>query len=111
MKPHPPLSLNAFAKELLDLLAGHPEAAEIVIGGGVALAHYLDYRDTVDLDAWWRTAPVEAAERLMAGSMRAIADRHGLEFKQRAWGCQGAIRPGATRTPAAAGYDFRQHRP
>ena len=86
MKPHPPRSLNAFAKELLDLLAGHPEAAEIVIGGGVALAHYLDYRDTFDLDAWWRTAPVEAAEQLMAESLRTIADRHGLELKQRAWG-------------------------
>jgi hypothetical protein len=86
MNPHPPRSLNAFAKELLDLLAGHPEAAEIVIGGGVALAHYLDYRDTFDLDAWWRTAPVEAAEGLMAESMQVIAARHGLGFNQRSWG-------------------------
>lgn len=86
MNPRPPQSLNRFAKELLDLLAGHPEAAEIVIGGGVALAHYLDYRDTVDLDAWWRTAPVETARRLMADSMRVIAARHGLLFQQRAWG-------------------------
>jgi len=42
---------------LLESLTGQSEAAEIVIGGGVALSHYLQYRDTVDLDAWWRAEP------------------------------------------------------
>jgi len=86
MHPTPPRSLNAFSRELLDLLAGHSEAADIVIGGGVALAHYLDYRDTVDLDAWWRTAPTAAATGLITESMQAMASRHALAFQQRRWG-------------------------
>jgi len=52
--PTPPKNLNPLARELLESLAGHAEAAEIVLGGGVALSHYLEYRDTMDVDAWWR---------------------------------------------------------
>ena len=56
-RPQPPDNLHPFSRELLESLTGHSEAAEIVIGGGVALSHYLQYRDTVDLDAWWRAEP------------------------------------------------------
>ena len=44
--PQAPKNLNPFSRELLESMAGHDEAAEIVIGGGVALSHYLEYRDT-----------------------------------------------------------------
>jgi hypothetical protein len=47
-RPQPPDNLHPFSRELLESLTGHSEAAEIVIGGGVALSHYLQYRDTVD---------------------------------------------------------------
>lgn len=57
--PRAPDSLHPLSRELPETLAGHDEAAEIVIGGGVALGHYLDYRTTVDLDARWQTAPRE----------------------------------------------------
>ena len=43
-RPQAPKNLNPFSRELLESMAGHPEAAEIVIGGGVALSHYLEYR-------------------------------------------------------------------
>ncbi|MFM7243986.1 MAG: hypothetical protein ACKO40_07390 [Planctomycetaceae bacterium] len=48
LNPVPPTSLSALAREVLDLLNSRPAAADIVLGGGVALAHYLDYRDTYD---------------------------------------------------------------
>ena len=34
MRPKMPKNLNPLARELLESLAGHPEAAEIVLGGG-----------------------------------------------------------------------------
>ncbi len=84
--PVPPRRLSGFAREVLELLAGHPSAAEIVIGGGVALAHYLDYRDTFDLDAWWATAASAGATAVMAEAMTEVARRHGLSFTSRSWG-------------------------
>lgn len=84
--PIPPERLSRFAREVLELLAGQPAAAEIVIGGGVALAHYLDYRDTYDLDAWWVSGPTPAAVDLLADAIRQLAQRHGLAFASRSWG-------------------------
>ncbi|MGH8168973.1 MAG: hypothetical protein ACRETJ_00355 [Steroidobacteraceae bacterium] len=73
-EPKPPKSLNSYARELLDALAGHAEAAEIVLGGGVALSHYLEYRGTVDLDAWWRDAVnPEAREKIQSSEDRTRA--------------------------------------
>lgn len=82
----PPSRLSAYAREVLELLAGHAEAAEIVIGGGVALSHYVEYRDTFDLDAWWATAPTSSARELMGRAMQTVAERHGLTFNRRTWG-------------------------
>ncbi len=42
IQPKPPKNLHPLSSELLDALAGHEEAAEIVLGGGVALSPYLD---------------------------------------------------------------------
>lgn len=84
--PVPPRSLCPYAREVLDLLAGQSDAREIVIGGGVALSHYAEYRETFDLDAWWATAPTAAARHLIATSLQAVAHRHGLVFRQRSWG-------------------------
>lgn len=87
-RPHPktPDNLHPLSRELLESLAGHDEAAEIVIGGGVALSHYLEYRDTVDLDAWWRTEPRSDVLAFLEASMQALASRHGLEYRRRSWG-------------------------
>lgn len=85
-QPHPPANLNPFAGEVLQKLAGRPAAADIVLGGGVALAHYLDYRDTFDLDAWWAAGPTPAARKLLAEVMQAVANAHGLTLATRSWG-------------------------
>ena len=85
-RPQPPDNLHPFSRELLESLTGHSEAAEIVIGGGVALSHYLQYRDTVDLDAWWRAEPRAEALVFLERAMQAIASRHGLDYRRRSWG-------------------------
>jgi hypothetical protein len=84
--PTPPRNLHPLCRELLEQLAGHVEGAEIVIGGGVALSHYLEYRETVDLDAWWRGEPRADGVAFVEAAMRALASRHGFEFGRRAWG-------------------------
>ncbi|MEX0668848.1 MAG: nucleotidyl transferase AbiEii/AbiGii toxin family protein [Pirellulales bacterium] len=85
-QPKTPDSLHPLSRELLEILAGHAEAAQVVIGGGVALSHYLEYRNTVDLDAWWRAEPRADVLAFLEASMRAIASRHGLEYRRRSWG-------------------------
>jgi hypothetical protein len=84
--PTAPANLSPYARELLESLAGHPEAAQIVLGGGVALSHYLEYRPTVDLDAWWRSDGNAETRRLVSTAMQDIAVRHGLECRLRRWG-------------------------
>ena len=84
--PKPPQNLHPLSRELLESLAGHAEASEIVIGGGVALSHYLEYRDTVDLDAWWRTEPKADVLAFLEAAMQALATRHGLDYRRRTWG-------------------------
>lgn len=84
--PTPPSSLGTYAREVLEYLAGHEAAAEIVIGGGIALAHYLDYRDTFDLDAWWAVSPTAPANALLDEAMQSVAQRHGLACAHRSWG-------------------------
>jgi Nucleotidyl transferase AbiEii toxin, Type IV TA system len=86
MTPVPPKNLNPFARELLERMAGHNEAAEIVIGGGVALSHYLEYRETVDLDSWWRGEPQEHVASFLEQCMMQLAAQHGLAYRRRQWG-------------------------
>jgi hypothetical protein len=85
-QPRVPDRLHPLSRELLQSLAGHAEAAEIVLGGGVALSHYLEYRDTVDLDAWWRADPRPDVVALLEAAMQAVAARHGLDYRRRSWG-------------------------
>lgn len=85
-RPSAPSRLGIYAREVLEYLAGHPAAAEIVIGGGIALAHYVEYRETFDLDAWWAVAPTAPANALLDEAMHAVASRHGLACVRRSWG-------------------------
>jgi hypothetical protein len=84
--PTPPAHLNPYARDLLESLAGHSEAAQIVLGGGVALSHYLEYRPTVDVDAWWRSDGRAETRGLIGTAMQDLAVRHGLELRLRRWG-------------------------
>jgi len=86
IKPKPPQNLHPLSRQLLESLAGHAGAAEIVIGGGVALSHYLEYRDTVDLDAWWRTVPRSEVLAFLETAMQALADKRGFDYRRRTWG-------------------------
>jgi hypothetical protein len=53
IEPLRPPGLDPFAVEILEQLRAYPEAKDVVLGGHFALKHYLDYRTTHDIDAWW----------------------------------------------------------
>lgn len=75
--PTPPASLGTYARGVLDYLAGYEAASDIVIGGGIALAHYLDYRDTFDLRRDARGGVVSRPHRVFAGQRCLQDDRLG----------------------------------
>lgn len=81
-----PAAIDPRAEKVLRLLAGKPEAAEIVLGGYFALRHYTDYRQTHDIDAWWKTRAHPDAEALIREAMRHVADDEGYELKERKFG-------------------------
>lgn len=81
-----PRRLDPLAERVLSLLAGRAEAGEIVLGGYFALQHYLDYRQTHDIDAWWRGRADPAAERVIREAMQRVAADEGLELRERRFG-------------------------
>lgn len=86
VQPRKPTTLPTYTEEILTRLAKRPEAAELVLGGHLALKHYLDYRQTHDIDAWWRRARSPQAESQIRTVMTGLADRHGLQLAMRAFG-------------------------
>jgi hypothetical protein len=81
-----PVHIDPRAERALSLLAGRPEAAEIVLGGYFALQHYAAYRRTHDVAAWWRTRAVPAAEEAIREAMRRVAMEEGGELRERRFG-------------------------
>lgn len=48
-----PAHLSAYAESCLQALARRGLGDKLSLGGGLGLLHYLDYRPTHDVDAWW----------------------------------------------------------
>ncbi|HYN19788.1 MAG TPA: nucleotidyl transferase AbiEii/AbiGii toxin family protein [Thermoanaerobaculia bacterium] len=59
-QPIRPTHLSEHAERTLHALAAAGLGHTISLGGALGLLHYLDYRSTHDVDAWW--APVASAE-------------------------------------------------
>src|SRR5438093_5955055 len=81
-----PENLDPLAEKILRELAGQPQAAEIVLGGYLALQHYLNYRKTHDIDAWWRWRASPEAERAILAAMQRVAADEGLDVRERRFG-------------------------
>lgn len=85
MEPKRPEHLSEFAHISLEALAQAGLGRLLSLGGAIGLLHYLDYRDTHDVDAWWAVAAGhEDRERVLAVVEEALA-RYG-EVKRRSWG-------------------------
>jgi hypothetical protein len=74
IQPARPGNLDPIADKLLEKLRGFPEAANVVIGGGVALNCYAPPRLTHDVDAWWSQDSGAADRASTLTRIRAIAE-------------------------------------
>ena len=53
MSPKRPTHISDWAVTCLESLAREGLGALLSLGGALGLMHYLDYRDTHDIGAWW----------------------------------------------------------
>ena len=88
MEPRKPASLDPRAVALLEWMGAQQWAGLVVLGGGVALKHYLDYRGTKDCDAWWhREAPSPQRQQIVAEISEALLRfNSGHTIKHDRWG-------------------------
>jgi hypothetical protein len=84
--PRAPAVVHPFARAFLERLQDRPEAAAFVLGGYFALQHYLEYRQTADVDAWWRGAPERAALDAAREEFAKTAAAFGYGVRERTWG-------------------------
>ncbi len=85
MSPREPF-VDALGQEVLEALRSKPGAAEIVIGGYAALSRLVHYRESRDLDAWWKTARSVDGLAALQSACEAVGKRHGLEVRHRSFG-------------------------
>jgi hypothetical protein len=84
--PRKPEHTDPFAEAFLKRLGDRPEAAQFVLGGYFALKHYLDYRETGDVDAWWLSRLDPAALEAAREAFAETAAQFGYAVRERAWG-------------------------
>ena len=85
VKPTKPEHPDPFAAAFLDRLKDRPEAEQFVLGGYFALKHYLDYRETGDVDAWWRLRQDPEALAVAREAFAETAAQFGYSVRERSW--------------------------
>jgi hypothetical protein len=83
--PNRPKDLSSYARACLEALVQARFAHRISLGGAFGLFHYLDYRQTHDVDAWWHEAATESQRREVIGALERALSAFG-ETRSRAWG-------------------------
>jgi hypothetical protein len=81
-----PENIDPLAEIILERLRRNPTSAEIVLGGYFGLQHYLNYRQTHDIDAWWRQRASPETEQAIRGVMQEIARERGAAYRERRFG-------------------------
>jgi hypothetical protein len=85
LQPRRPAHMPDYAEACLQALASQELGDKISLGGAFGLLHYLDYRPTHAVDAWWvPSATVEDQHRVI-GAIEATLRPSG-QIRRRAWG-------------------------
>ena len=80
-----PSNIPGYADLCLKALAAAGLGEKVSLGGAFGLLHYLDYRPTYDVDAWWvPTATAQERQRVIGAIAEALASVG--EVHTRAWG-------------------------
>ena len=85
ISPKQPSRLSPYARACLDALVKANLAGRISLGGALGLFHYLDYRPTRDVHAWWSDALTEDQRREVADALEKTLSVYGA-VRIRAWG-------------------------
>lgn len=85
LQPHRPRHTPEYADVCLRAISAAGLDAVITIGGGLGLLHYLDYRSTFDVDAWWSPTASPAARRQLVEVVEAALQTLGAVHR-REWG-------------------------
>jgi hypothetical protein len=85
ISPRQPSDLSPYARTCLEALVKANLAKRISLGGALGLFHYLDYRPTHDVDAWWSEALTEAQRQEVTQTLEQALASHG-DVHVRAWG-------------------------
>ena len=84
-RPYRPTHLSDHAEACLQALADHGMGGKISLGGALGLLHYLDYRPTHDVDAWWDASATAEDRRQLIRLLETTLESFG-QVKTRAWG-------------------------
>ncbi|MGA2975626.1 MAG: hypothetical protein ABSF77_09985 [Spirochaetia bacterium] len=85
MEPRLPQSISPYARLCFDAIAAKGLGRFLSIGGGFGLAHYMEYRDTHDIDAWWREPASEDTRARVIQTVVEALRSHG-RVRTRSWG-------------------------
>lgn len=85
IQPQKPSHLSPYARACLEALVKANLADRISLGGGLGLFHYLDYRPTHDVDAWWSEPLTEAQKQAVVQALETSLSNFG-NVRVRAWG-------------------------
>ena len=84
-QPQRPKHIPEYAEVCLQALATGGLGEKISLGGAFGLLHYLDYRETHDLDAWWVSSATAEDRRRVISLLKGALEPFG-QVKMRAWG-------------------------
>ncbi len=85
LQPHKPSNLSRYAQVCLQALVEAGLSNHLSLGGAVGLFHYLDYRATHDVDAWWSEAVTERQKRDVVDTLTVALSEFG-RVSVRSWG-------------------------
>jgi hypothetical protein len=85
IRPQQPSHLSPYARACLEALVKANLADRISLGGGLGLFHYIDYRPTHDVEAWWSESATEAQKQAVVQTLETSLSGFG-SMRVRAWG-------------------------
>lgn len=85
IQPQQPSHLSPYARACLDALVKADLAKHISLGGAFGLFHYLDYRTTHDVDAWWSDMVTESQIQNVVNTLKTVLSEFG-SVNVRSWG-------------------------
>lgn len=83
--PQRPSHLSRYAQLCLEALSARGLGDRLSLGGALGLLHYLDYRPTHDVDAWWVPAATHEERQAVIQAIENTLQPWG-EVRTRHWG-------------------------